>query len=88
MMSCRDKLGLPLQHLPQWGTMLSQILQHSTRTTSNFENLTNSNTILGKASDLIRMKLDSSATNAKLLAIQRKIESDASILFRILEIVC
>jgi len=77
MMSCRDRLGLPLQHLPQWGTMLSQILNHSIPSLSNFDTLANSVTILGKVSDLIQQKLDSSAANAKLLAIQRKVESEA-----------
>lgn len=75
-MSCRDKLGLPLQHLPLLGTTLSQILNYASPITSNIDTLTNAATIIGKASDLIQQKLESSATNAKFLGIQRRIESD------------
>ena len=77
-MSLRDKLGLPLQHLPLLGDVLSQILHNSSPITTNIDTLTNAVTIIGKASDLIQQKLEDSETNAKFLAIQRRIESDVS----------
>jgi hypothetical protein len=75
----KEILTLPLQHIAQYESILSQSLAYSKPSDPGYDILTNAVAIIGKVASVTQSKLDESARCSKILSVQRRVEADVRI---------